>query len=53
MNFYNKDIKRIYYDIMNEKGEQGVLVFLNGVMASTSSWINQYEEFKTINFILH
>jgi len=55
MNFYNKDIKRIYYDIMNEKGEQGVLVFLNGVMASTSSWINQYEEFKKIGYkiVLH
>lgn len=55
MDFTNKDNKRIYYDVINGDSEQEVLVFLNGVMASTSSWVNQYEELKKLGYkiILH
>lgn len=55
MDFYNRDNKRIFYNIINEDSTNGVIVFLNGVMASTSSWINQYEVLKKLGFriILH
>lgn len=42
MDYVNKEGKRIYYEVLNETNSGEVLVFLNGVMASTSSWINQY-----------
>ena len=35
--------KRIFYDIINEKGSNGTVFFLNGVMASVSSWKFQIE----------
>ena len=55
MEYINKDKKKIYYDVINEESSKGVIVFLNGVMASTSSWINQCEMFKKQGYklILH
>lgn len=55
MDFHNKDNKRIHYDIINNQSKKGVIVLLNGVMASTSSWINQYDELKKLGYkiILH
>ncbi len=55
MNFYNKENKRIFYYIINNHSKKGVIVFLNGVMASTSSWINQYDELKKLGYkiIMH
>jgi 3-oxoadipate enol-lactonase len=43
MYFYNKDKNKIFYDIINPDSNKDVLVFLNGVMASTNSWANQYD----------
>ena len=55
MDFYTKEHKRIYYDIINDQSEKDAIVFLNGVMASTSSWINQYTELEKLGYkiILH
>lgn len=33
--------KKLYYDILNTDGKMGTIFFLNGVMASSSSWNNQ------------
>ena len=43
MDFYTKDKKRLYYEVINDSGEMGTLVFLNGALASTNSWYNQYK----------
>lgn len=55
MIYTKKNGKNIYYDIINEESSKDVVVFLNGVMASTNSWINQYEVFKEKGYkiILH
>lgn len=55
MEFINKNNMKIYYEIINENSSKGVLVFLNGVMASTNSWANQYEVLKQKGYkiILH
>ena len=55
MDFINKDGKRISYTVLNEESKNEVLVFLNGVMASTSSWVNQYEVLAKMGYkiILH
>lgn len=55
MDFINKDGKHIYYNVINGNRSNEVLVFLNGVMASASSWVNQYEELGKLGYkiILH
>lgn len=55
MDFYNKDKKRIFYEVINNQSKKDVIVFLNGVMASTSSWIYQYNELKKADYkiVLH
>ncbi len=55
MIFTNKNNKSIYYEILNEKSIKGTIVFLNGVMASTNSWINQSKVFEEEGYkvILH
>lgn len=53
--FTNRNKSKIFYEIINETSNNGTIVFLNGVMASTSSWINQYNMFKDEGYkiILH
>jgi 3-oxoadipate enol-lactonase len=41
MYFNLKSGKKLYYEIINKDGEKGTIFFLNGVMASASSWRNQ------------
>lgn len=55
MFYKNRNEKSIFYEVMNEDSKGEVIVFLNGVMASTSSWINQYSVFKELGYkiILH
>lgn len=55
MEFVNRNGKRIFYEVINESSDMGVIVFLNGVMASTNSWIKQYDLFKKIGYkiVLH
>lgn len=50
MYFKNKNNLNIYYEIINEDSDQGTIVFLNGVMASTSSWANQYNLLKKMGY---
>jgi len=51
----NQQGKKIYYEVLNDKSVKGTIVFLNGVMASTNSWKNQYEAFEKLGYkiILH
>ena len=53
--FKNRNGLNIYYEVINENIEPETIVFLNGVMASTSSWANQYNVLKKMNYkiILH
>jgi 3-oxoadipate enol-lactonase len=55
MEFINRYRNKIFYEILNETSNKEVLVFLNGVMASTSSWINQHKLFEKEGYkiILH
>lgn len=55
MLFTNKDGKHIYYEVINETSDKDTLVFLNGVMASTSSWQFQVNALKEEGYkmILH
>lgn len=55
MEFINRDGKKISYELLNETSKKGTVVFLNGVMASMSSWINQYKVFEDQGYkiILH
>jgi len=55
MDFLNKDKNKIFYDIINPDSDKEVIVFLNGVMASTNSWANQYEVLKKLGYkiVLH
>lgn len=55
MDFVNRNNKKIFYEVLNETSTKGTIVFLNGVMASTSSWINQYKVFeeKGYKIVLH
>lgn len=55
MEFVTKNRFKIFYEIMNESSEKDVVVFLNGVMASTNSWVNQYNALKQKGYkiILH
>jgi 3-oxoadipate enol-lactonase len=40
--FFNlKEGKKLYYEILNSDGKRGTVFFLNGVMASASSWSHQ------------
>lgn len=50
-----KSGKKLYYETMNTKGEKGTVFFLNGVMASVSSWKNQYDalEQEGYSMVLH
>lgn len=55
MEFITANKMKIYYEIINKDSKKDVLVFLNGVMASTTSWVNQYNELKKYGYkiILH
>lgn len=55
MFYINKENKKIYFEVINESSTKDVLVFLNGVMASTRSWVNQYEVLKKEGYkiVLH
>jgi 3-oxoadipate enol-lactonase len=41
--FKNKRGLNIYYEVLNKDSKKDVIVFLNGVMASVSSWKFQYD----------
>jgi len=45
----------LYYEVTGNPKSKDVIVFLNGVMASTSSWVNQVELFKKMGYriLLH
>jgi len=55
MRYINRDSKSIYYEVINENSVKGTIVFLNGVMASVSSWIYQSNALKEMGYkiILH
>lgn len=50
MNYKNKNGLSIYYEVINEDSNKDTIVFLNGVMASTSSWANQYNVLKKLGY---
>ncbi|MGB7595695.1 MAG: alpha/beta hydrolase [Erysipelotrichaceae bacterium] len=45
----------LYYEVVGNPKAKEAIVFLNGVMASTSSWVNQVELFKKMGYriLLH
>lgn len=50
MPYHQIESVNLFYDIINPEGTQGTLVFLNGVMASASSWKDQVDVFKKHGF---
>jgi 3-oxoadipate enol-lactonase len=55
MKFQASNKLNIFYDVKNQEGTNGTVVFLNGVMASVSSWKFQIDAFKNEDYkiILH
>lgn len=55
MTYKNRNGLNIYYEVINEASNEEPIVFLNGVMASTSSWVNQYNVLKKLGYkiVLH
>jgi len=46
---------KLFYQLKGNQESKNTLVFLNGVMASTGSWENQYRFFEKMDFkiLLH
>lgn len=55
MKYNNRNNKQLFYEVVNNESTKGTIVFLNGVMASTSSWTHQVKVFKESGYkiILH
>ena len=45
----------LYYEVTGDLASKEAIVFLNGVMASTTSWVYQVELFKKLGYkiLLH
>lgn len=55
MFYFEKNNAKIYYEVLGDKNSSESVVFLNGVMASTSSWSEQVKAFEKLGYkiILH
>lgn len=55
MSTYTINDVELYYEVIGNPNAKEVIVFLNGVMASTSSWLNQVEYFRKMDYriLLH
>ena len=55
MSTYTINDVELYYEVIGNPNAKEVIVFLNGVMASTRSWLNQVECFRKLDYriLLH
>lgn len=55
MSYFNHNGFNIYYEIKGDQNSKNTVAFLNGVMASRNSWVNQIPIFEKLGYkiILH